>query len=172
MSNLDAPFGGLSAHENDVWARFWAMQMQLPTSLDAQLKRDAGVTYFEFQALLKISDSKHNSRRMTDLSEATSMSLSHLSRVVTRLEKKGLVVRIPDPNDGRSTFAALTPTGEKTVQEALPGHVAEMRRVFFDNLSESELDLLTGVFSRVNAALVAEPGLSSVAAQPAKVDAA
>ena len=46
MSNMDAPFGGLSAHENDVWARFWAMQMQLPTSLDAQLKRDAATVSY------------------------------------------------------------------------------------------------------------------------------
>lgn len=169
---MEAHIGGLSAHETDAWSRLWNMQMQLPASLDSQLKRDAGVTYFEFQALLKISEAENDSRRMTDLSEATAMSLSHLSRVVTRLEKKGLVARIPDPNDGRSTFAALTPAGKKTVETALPGHVAEMRRVFFDNLSDEELEVISGVFARVNSALVAEPGLATVSSTAKAVDAA
>ncbi|KAA8737324.1 MarR family transcriptional regulator [Corynebacterium tuscaniense] len=166
MSNMNAQLGGLSAHEADVWSRFWTVQMQLPAFLDAQLKRDAGVAYFEFHALQKIAESKRKSRRMTDLSEATAMSLSHLSRVVTRLEKKGLVVRIPDPNDGRSTFATLTPEGEKTVKSALPGHTAELRRVLFDNLNSAELEQLAHVFARMNSALVAEPGLNDVAVAP------
>lgn len=110
----------LSVHEADAWARMWACHMQLPSNLDARLKRDANVTYFEFRAMLKISENPNASRRMTDLSEATSMSLSHLSRVITRLEKKGFVARIPDPNDGRATFAALTPAGQRAVSAGRP----------------------------------------------------
>lgn len=153
MTNTDSR---LSAYEADTWARLWACHMKLPNVLDTQLKRDAGVTYFEFQALLKIGESPNNSRRMTELSEATSMSLSHLSRVVTRLERKGLVARIPDPNDGRSTFAALTPAGERTVDAGLPGHLAEMRRILFDNLSEQEVEVMSGVLARITNALFNE----------------
>lgn len=151
----------LTAHEAETWARIWACHMKLPASLDAQLKRDAGVTYFEFQALLKIGESPNSSRRMTDLSEATAMSLSHLSRVITRLEKKGLVARIPDPNDGRSTFAALTPAGERTVSAGLPGHVAEIRRIMFDSLSDYEAEVLSSALAKIGAALHAEPVRSS-----------
>lgn len=172
MSNMNAQLGSLSVPESDVWFRFWAVQMQLPAILDAQLKRDAGVAYFEFHALQKIAESKRKSRRMTDLSEATAMSLSHLSRVVTRLEKKGLVVRIPDPNDGRSTFATLTPEGERTVKMALPGHTAELRRVIFDNLEGEELEQLADVFARMNSALVSESELDEAAEKTGKVSAA
>lgn len=153
MTNTDSR---LTAYEADIWARLWACHMKLPNTLDAQLKRDADVTYFEFQALLKISESPTNSRRMTELSEATSMSLSHLSRVVTRLERKGLVARIPDPNDGRSTFAALTPAGESTVDTGLPGHLSEMRRIVFDNLSDSEIEVVSAALSHIANALFNE----------------
>lgn len=152
MENKDT----LTAFEADTWARMWSCHMQLPCALDAQLKRDFGVTYYEFQAMLKISESPNSSRRMTDLSEATTMSLSHLSRVITRLEKKGFVARIPDPNDGRATFAALTPAGQRAVAAGMPGYVAELRRIFFDNLTESELEVFSSALARINSAMSGE----------------
>lgn len=155
MENMDS----LSAFEADTWARMWACHMQLPCVLDAQLKRDSGVSYFEFQAMLKIGESPNASRRMTDLSDATAMSLSHLSRVITRLEKKGFVARIPDPNDGRVTFAALTPSGQRALASGMNGYFTELRRIFFDNVDESELETVASVLARMNAALrgVADP---------------
>lgn len=152
MENMET----LTAYEAETWARMWSCHMQLPCVLDATLKRDADVTYFEFQAMLKISENPNASRRMTDLSEATSMSLSHLSRVITRLEKKGFVARIPDPNDGRATFAALTPAGQRAVQAGHPGYIAELRRIFFDNLSDDELEVFSTALSRINSALAGE----------------
>ena len=160
----------LTAYEAETWARMWSCHMQLPCVLDATLKRDADVTYFEFQAMLKISENPNASRRMSDLSEATSMSLSHLSRVVTRLEKKGFVARIPDPNDGRATFAALTPAGQRAVQAGHPGYLAELRRIFFDNLSDDELEVFSTALSRINSALAGE--VAPAARQRANLSAA
>lgn len=160
MENMDS----LSIHEADAWARMWACHMQLPSNFDARLKRDANVTYFEFQAMLKISENPNASRRMTDLSEATSMSLSHLSRVITRLEKKGFVARIPDPNDGRATFAALTPAGQRAVSAGRPGYISELRRIFFDNLTDSELEVFSAALARINSALSGGPAAPREAA--------
>lgn len=166
MENMET----LTAYEAETWARMWSCHMQLPCVLDATLKRDADVTYFEFQAMLKISENPNASRRMSDLSEATSMSLSHLSRVVTRLEKKGFVARIPDPNDGRATFAALTPAGQRAVQAGHPGYLAELRRIFFDNLSDDELEVFSTALSRINSALAGE--VAPAARQRANLSAA
>nr|VDG63969.1 multiple antibiotic resistance operon transcription repressor MarR [Streptococcus thermophilus] len=163
MGNTDANLNTrLSAHEAETWTRVWACHMKLPSTLDAQLKRDAGVTYFEFQALLNVAKAPKKSLRMTELADATMMSLSHLSRVVTRLEKKGLVSRTPDPNDGRSTFATLTAAGAKTVDAGLPGHVGEMRRIMFDNLTDYEMEAVSSALAKMAAAL-AEPARAVVA---------
>lgn len=147
----------LTVQEADAWARMWACHMQLPSALDTQLKRDSGVSYYEFQAMLKINESPNASRRMTDLSDATAMSLSHLSRVITRLEKKGFVARIPDPHDGRATFAALTPAGRRAVAAGMDGYIAELRRIFFDNLSGDELEMFSSALARINSALAGSP---------------
>jgi DNA-binding MarR family transcriptional regulator len=61
------------------------------------------------------------------------------SRVVTRLEDRGLVRREPDPTDGRFTNAILTDDGRRAIVDAAPGHVAHVRRRVIDVLSSEQL---------------------------------
>ena len=41
-----------------------------------------------------------------------------VSGIVSRLEKRGLIVRYPDPNDSRAKLARLTAEGEELVARA------------------------------------------------------
>jgi DNA-binding MarR family transcriptional regulator len=77
--------------------------------------------------------------RLSSLAEVTNASLSRLSRVVTRLEKRGLVRREPDATDGRFTKAILTDEGLRTLAEAAPGHLAHVRSLVIDVLSPEQL---------------------------------
>ena len=77
--------------------------------------------------------------RMSSLADVTNASLSRLSRVVTRLEDRGLVRREPDPTDGRFTNAILTDDGHRAIVDAAPGHVAHVRRLVIDVLSPEQL---------------------------------
>ena len=70
-------------------------------------------------------------------------------QVVTRLEKRGLVRREPDPDDGRSTRAVLTASGRAAVEEAAPGHVAEVRRVVLDPLTRAQVKQLAAIGKRI-----------------------
>jgi DNA-binding MarR family transcriptional regulator len=75
----------------------------------------------------------------TALAEVTNASLSRLSHLVKRLEKRGLVRREPDPTDGRFTNAILTEKGFQTLAEAAPAHVAHVRSLVIDVLSPEQL---------------------------------
>jgi DNA-binding MarR family transcriptional regulator len=77
--------------------------------------------------------------RMSSLAEVTNASLSRLSRVVTRLESRGLVRREPEPTDGRFTNAILTEDGFQILAEAAPGHLALVRSLVIDVLSPEQL---------------------------------
>ena len=77
--------------------------------------------------------------RLSSLAEVTNASLSRLSRVVTRLENRGLVHREPDRTDGRFTKAILTEEGLRTLAEAAPRHVAHVRSLVVDVLSPEQL---------------------------------
>ena len=87
--------------------------------------------------------------RMSRLAALASGSLTRLSRVVDRLDKRGWVCRRPDPTDGRSTLAVLTDAGWEKVVDTAPGHVAEVRRLIFDPLTRSQVRHLQDIGSRV-----------------------
>ncbi|WIM67250.1 MarR family transcriptional regulator [Corynebacterium breve] len=139
----------LTEEENKTWENVWSFYVGLPSKLDAQLKRDAGISHFDYYAMAQISETEEGSLRMSELAQAADMSLSHLSRVITRLEKKGLVKRVPDPNDGRSTLAELTPEGWEVVRKAAPGHVSEVRRLVFDNLTPEETRAISSAMAKI-----------------------
>ena len=54
---------------------------------------------------------------MSVLAALADGSLPRLSQVVARLERRGLVRRHPDPDDGRYTLATLTDAGRAVVTE-------------------------------------------------------
>ncbi|WP_026196125.1 MarR family winged helix-turn-helix transcriptional regulator [Corynebacterium lubricantis] len=143
----------LNEKESRTWGNLWSLHVALPAKLDARLKREAGIGHFDFMALREISVSQQGAIRLSELATATDMSLSHLSRVITRLEKNGLVRRIPDAQDGRSTIAELTSEGKKVVETAEPEHTSEIRRIFFDNLDESELHAVDSAMAKIAKAL-------------------
>lgn len=152
-SPSDSPDVWLNQEQQDVWLNIWSMRVWLPARLDAQLKAHSGLSNFDYFALAQISMAPERRLRMSELAELSDMTLSHLSRVVTRLEKSGWVQRVPDPSDGRATVAVLTDDGWDKVVAAAPGHVSEVRRLVFENLTAEELKVLGTAMEKIIAAL-------------------
>jgi DNA-binding MarR family transcriptional regulator len=135
----------LSPQEMAAWIRLVAVVELLPNVLDSQLRRDAQLTNFEYYALAMISEAPDRTLRMTALARQTNATLPRLSHVVRRLEDRGLVERIPCPEDARATNARLTEAGWAKVRATAPGHVANVRRHVIDALSPQQLTELTGI---------------------------
>lgn len=153
----DVPW--LDEEERRTWLALAALVVGLPQALDAQLQRDAGLSHFEYYVMAALSEAPGRTRRMSDLAAAANGSLSRLSHVVARLQRQGLVVRRPDPDNGRVILATLTEQGWEKVVASAPGHVSTVRRVVFDQLSKSQTRQLQTACSRINDGL----GTSSIA---------
>ncbi|MGO9583380.1 MAG: MarR family winged helix-turn-helix transcriptional regulator [Acidimicrobiales bacterium] len=136
----DTPW--LAPEQHRAWISTLALTQALPSALDAQLKRDAGMNCFEYLVLARLSEAPGRTMRMSALAVLAQGSLSRLSHAVTRLEKSGWVTRRPSPEDGRHTEAQLTPAGWKKVQRVAPGHVREVRRLVVDVLTPTQLTQL------------------------------
>jgi DNA-binding MarR family transcriptional regulator len=139
----------LSAEERHAWLALSSMLVRLDAALDAQLRRDAGLSHFEYTALATLSEAAGRTLRMSALAALAEGSLSRLSQVVTRLEGRGWVRRTPDPGDGRYTLAILTEDGFDKVVATAPGHAREVRRLVFDSLSKAQLRQLTAIGQRI-----------------------
>ncbi|PFG21195.1 MarR family winged helix-turn-helix transcriptional regulator [Serinibacter salmoneus] len=132
----------LTAEEQQDWHAFSFASALLPAALEAQMQRDSGMTHFDYRALSGLSMAPDHRAQMTDLARYTGSSLSRLSNVVSRFEKRGWVTRRPDTHDRRATVVTLTDDGLAVVEQAAPAHVAEVRRLVVDALSPAQFRAL------------------------------
>ena len=143
----------LDADESQAWRAVARALVRLPAALDAQLRRDAGISHFEYQVLALLSEAPGRTLRMSALAMWAGGSLPRLSQVVARLEQRGWVRRPPDPADGRYTLATLTGQGEAKLTQAAPGHVQEVCRLVFDPLTKTQARQLREISRRITRAI-------------------
>jgi DNA-binding MarR family transcriptional regulator len=124
------------------WLTLAALMFKLPGALDYQLQRDSGLTHFEYTVLAGLSESPERSLRMSNLAGFANGSLSRLSHVVKRLERRGFVERRASEDDRRITVATITDAGFEQLVAAAPGHVATVRKYVIDALSPEQLQQL------------------------------
>ncbi|MEB4615835.1 MarR family winged helix-turn-helix transcriptional regulator [Leucobacter sp. M11] len=125
----------LSEEERELWMKLVRLSMLMPSAVEAQLKREAGMNQFEYLVLAMLSEVPDMTRLMSDLAFQTNASLSRLSHVVTRLEQQGWVRRSACPTDGRATNVILTDVGYEKLKDTAPGHVTAVRNIIFDPLT-------------------------------------
>ena len=143
----------LTPEEQQAWLALVGVVVRLPAALDAQLRRDSGLSHFEYLVLAGLSESPDLTLRMSVLADFAEGSLSRLSQVVARLERRGWVERATDPADRRATLARLTDAGWETVVAAAPGHVAEVRRLVLDPLTATQVGQLARIARRIGDAV-------------------
>ena len=134
----------LSQPERVAVARLQALLELLPTALDRQLV-SAGVTAFEYTLLEVLAESELKRLRLSALAARTNASLARLSRVVTSLERKGFVERMPCPADSRATNAVLTAAGEQAYTHSRGLHDDAVRSLVLDALDPADVEDLSRV---------------------------
>jgi DNA-binding MarR family transcriptional regulator len=141
----------LSDDETSAWVALTAVLTALPPAIDAQLKRDVGINFFEYTILSSLSQAPGRAVRMGSLAHLAAGSPSRLSHAVSRLEKHGWVERrvSVDVTETRCVEAVLTDSGWDVVVAAAPQHVREARRLVFDVLSPDQVAQLTRIGRRL-----------------------
>jgi len=146
----------LDPEDLETWTALATLLEWLPTALDANLQRAAGLTHFEYGVLYALATAPDQTLRMSVLAGYARSSLTRLSRAVTRLETRGWVRRAPDPADGRFTLATLTDAGAGVVADASPAHVDLVRRVVLDPLTRAQVRALGEAGRRIADAIAAD----------------
>jgi DNA-binding MarR family transcriptional regulator len=99
-----------------VFDDFVRLETELWNSLDATLVKECGVTLAAFNALLIVS--KTPNCRVHDLAAALSITVGGVSQAVDRIEAQGLLVRVPNPANRRSSLLELTAAGREALDSA------------------------------------------------------
>ncbi|MFJ8222728.1 MarR family winged helix-turn-helix transcriptional regulator [Streptomyces griseus] len=156
----------LNGDERAAWLANSAIMISLPAALDARMQREAGLTFFEYMVLSVLSEQPARTLQMSTLAARTAASLSRLSHVVGRLEKRALITRTRIPGPGRRTNATLTEAGYEVVVAAAPGHVAAVREYLIDGLDPQELATLRRIGAAVDTAVKREQADAGSAPPP------
>ncbi|MEH0108676.1 MarR family transcriptional regulator [Tersicoccus sp. MR15.9] len=139
----------LNERERDAWLSYLFASMLVPSALDQELQRAAKISFFDYSVLAHLSEKRDRTRTMSDLAACTSSSLSRLSHVVTKLEKRGWVERSASCEDGRVTEARLTDSGFELLERLAPQHVAQVRTLVFDALDAQDVRDLDRVSRKI-----------------------
>lgn len=140
----------LSADEQRAWRTFVDACQTLFGTIDSQLMHDSGLPHGYYEILVRLSEAPGRQMRMSQLAEASMSSKSRLSHAVARLEERGWVERSSCPTDRRGQFARLTDAGLIAVRAAAPGHVEQVRRALFDQLSADQVEQLREISERIS----------------------
>ncbi|MEV6338831.1 MarR family transcriptional regulator [Nocardia vinacea] len=129
----------LNDEERRAWLSFLAAASLLDRHLDQQLHRDAGLSHLQYVILARLSDAPDREMQMGELSAALLEPRPKLTYHVDQLVRKTLVVRRTCPGDRRSVYAVLTDAGQRALERAAPGHVADVRESFIDVLTREQI---------------------------------
>ena len=143
----------MSGHDITACARAWqALRMahdRVAQRLGAALSRECALASNEFDVLLYLRSHAGGAARIGALLEAVSLSQPALSRLVARLEARGLLTRSKAGDDGRATVVRLTETGTALIDRAIGVHVRTVHETLTSKFSDAERAALLQTLSQI-----------------------
>ncbi|GAA5076267.1 MarR family winged helix-turn-helix transcriptional regulator [Lysobacter panacisoli] len=123
---------------------------QVRDAMWARMERelaDAGheLTFSQYIALKKLSDGPHG---VTDLARAAELNPGAMTRLLDKLEARGLVARVADPADRRALNIHLTDAGVAMWQDVNQCG-QRVRERAMHGMSDAERDQLTRLLEQV-----------------------
>ncbi|MCI9889596.1 MarR family transcriptional regulator [Micrococcales bacterium 31B] len=105
------------------WRTLAALHSLIETALERELSTAHGLSVVEYTVLDALSrQENHWHMRMQQLARATALSSSATTRLVNRLEDRGLLKRILCDEDRRGIYTELTAEGRQLLHRARPSH--------------------------------------------------
>ena len=132
---------------NEAWEALFRAQSTISQELTA---RDAweDLVPREYGVLYALSSAPEG-LRITELGEDVLLTQPGMSRLVKRLEARGLVQRVDDPEDARACRIRLTPAGVATQRRIGRTHARDVAEAMSRNLDRGELEQLLHLCRRL-----------------------
>jgi DNA-binding MarR family transcriptional regulator len=150
--------GGSGGHERAVphlaeaellaWRGLLELEARVLSILDAELRDKRDLSISEFDALYQLWIQPGGRCRMKDIANRLLVSRGGATKLIIRLEKRGLVRRTSQFGL-QAVTAELTPEGESALAEAMDTHFDGVRRLVISRLEPDELAMLRRIAERL-----------------------
>jgi DNA-binding MarR family transcriptional regulator len=140
----------------ETWESLFRAQVAVMRRLQAgKAFRDVAIN--EYDVLFTLSRCPSGWLRLNELNDHVLLSQSSLSRLVERLEKRGLVDRMPAPDDGRGVLLKLTEEGAALQKEIGREHVRDISSLVVPALTAAEQKELQRLTDKLRNSVGAKP---------------
>lgn len=137
------------------WRTLAALHGVIESALERRLSEAAGLSVVEFTVLDALNRQDGWHMRMQQLARATALSPSATTRLVTRLEDRGLLTRVLCADDRRGIYTELTAAGRELYEQSRPVHDATLEEVLAQAALQPELAPLVAAFHGIAAPVTA-----------------
>lgn len=130
-----------TAHDVELWSRLDALTGRINQRLDQNITGEFGIALSEFFTLRALIPDGERGARVQDVAHAVGINASTMSRIVTRLQNRGLVQRVTCDFDKRGVYCAITTDGRNlaiNIETTIAPKLAHL-------LDEAALDIDTAV---------------------------
>jgi DNA-binding MarR family transcriptional regulator len=132
-----------------AWQALLHAHHDVVDALDEELRDRHGITFSEYDVLLRLGRAPERTLTMGELAERTMLSPSGTTRLVDRLEANDLIRRRSAPDDGRVMRATLTPAGVKLLRNAARTHLRGIRDHFTGRLTGCQLEQVASALETI-----------------------
>jgi len=135
--------------EVQAFVSFVRAHASVVRGLDRELVADHGLTINDYEVLLRLARAPDRMMRRVDLAQEVLLTPSGITRLLDGLQSCGLVEKAACDSDARVVYAKLTDAGREKLKTATDDHVASIRALFGERLSEDELRTLCDFLDRL-----------------------
>lgn len=122
---------------------------RLTKALGQELQDRHGLLLSEYEIMHAIAESGEQCARLLDLADSAHLSISGMSRLAVRLEERGVVARVPNAADGRSSQLTLTESGAQLLHEARTTHKECAHEQILQYLTDEEISQLVAIWGKL-----------------------
>ena len=132
-----------------AWQTLRLAHDRVAQRLGAELSRECALTINEFDVLLFLRWHAQEEVRISALLDAVPLSQPALSRLVARLEARGLLARFAAEGDGRAVVVSLTEAGNSLIEHAIVIHARAVHETLIDKFSDAERTVLLQTLNQI-----------------------
>lgn len=99
-----------------------------------EVLKPLGLTFARYEVLMLLLFSQRGRLPLGKIGERLQVHAASVTNAIDRLEREGLVERIPNPDDGRGTLARITPKGKRLAERA----TAQLNDLVFAGVAPDE----------------------------------
>jgi DNA-binding MarR family transcriptional regulator len=128
-----------------LWLRMLSCTVKIENEIRSRLRATFGITLPRFDLMAQL-ERYPQGLRMGELSKRMMVTGGNVTGITDQLEQEKLVVRVPDPKDGRAYSVKLTPAGKKafaTMAAVHEGWIAELLQDVNGSDKAQLIDLLS-----------------------------